>query len=940
MKTKNQINLNGGWDNARLFLLTVFLLLTGTMSVQAYDYDLWVGGVRVTTDNSDNVTGGGIQSGTVKYNRDSRILVLTDVKIYVNSTSGNGQYAIYNKGIDGLLVRFNGTNEITAVNGAAMMCNCNTDIGVGSGRTDIFGYNAGSIYINGEYKCYIQTWPDTQLFITGDNCSAIESKNSDGTVIFGGENIEVEGNKGNLVNLISVEFKDYNGYGCDITLVRTADSSYPSVKNVYSMPNCNYSTAYSNSPVIVSPSMAEYNLSKKSICYSNGTPIYNDDIVINTDFVCPVSNKVFPDAAFRSYLVNRFGPVITQEERDNCTVMELPKKGNIASVEGIKYFSELQTFRCIDNKLTTLDLSTNIKLIGVECDYNQLTSLSVAFENLQWLTCSNNKLTSCLSYPQYSFLKDIDCSNNPNMTSLGVEFNKLPALERFDCSGTKFSTLNLSDCKKLKELTCNDMPALTELECNFSALTQLSVSGCSNLKKLDCFFNKLTWLDVYGCSSLQELICGANALTAISNLSSCKSSLQELSCHSNKFSSLDFSGFSQLQILNCGNDSQLTSLTGLSGNTALSELKCDGCSLTSLDVTGCSNLTTLVCYGNKFHDLYLSDLPNLQKLDCSRNSSLTYLDLSNVPSLAEVDCSRCDLRSLDWYDLKLSTLNCSYNQNLTLLNNSRDYNNPGRALTSLNVTECSSLNTLKLRDNDELATLDLTGCYRLQYLDVTYNKLTTLDLTPCPNLISVSCRHNNLTSIDLSNNSNIQYVYCGHNNNLSSLNVKNYAQLIELGCDHCQLQQLDLRGCRSLSFVACNNNQINTLMLPQESSALYEVDCYNNRLEDVTMDLVVQTLPNRTGKTTGKLYALTDDAYNEHNTCSSQNVSNAKSKNWDVYAQTSGFWNLYEGSSIPTNIRTADADVDDNAPRYNMSGQRVGRDYKGIVIKNGRKVVR
>ena len=54
MKTKNQINLNGGWDNARLFLLTVFLLLTGTMSVQAYDYDLWVGGVRVTDGNRDD----------------------------------------------------------------------------------------------------------------------------------------------------------------------------------------------------------------------------------------------------------------------------------------------------------------------------------------------------------------------------------------------------------------------------------------------------------------------------------------------------------------------------------------------------------------------------------------------------------------------------------------------------------------------------------------------------------------------------------------------------------------------------------------------------------------------------------------------------------------------------------------------------------------------
>ena len=937
MKTKNQINLNGGWDNARLFLLTVFLLLTGTMSVQAYDYDLWVGGVRVTDGNRDNVTGGGIQSGTVEYYWDSNTLILTDVKINVNSSSGNGQYAIYNKGIDGLKVRFHGTNEISAVHGAAIMCNSNTDIRVTSGRTDLFGYNAGCIYINGEYECNIGTSNNAQLFITGDNCSAIESKNSDGTVTFAGKNIEVEGNKGNLVNLNSVEFILYNG--CDITLVRTANSSYPSVINVYSMYDCNYSTANINSPVIVSPSMAEFNSSKKSICYSNGTPIYNDDIIINKDFVCPVSDKVFPDAAFRSYLVNRFGPVISQDERDNCTEMELPKKGNIASVEGIGYFTELQTFRCIDNKLTTLNLLDKSKLIGVECDYNQLTSLNVPFENLQWLTCSNNLLTSCLSYPQYSFLKDIDCSNNPNMTSLGVEFNKLPALERFDCSGTKFSTLNLSDCEKLKEVTCNDMPALTELECKETALTQLSVARCSNLKKLDLFNNELTFLDVSDCSSLEELDCKWNSLTSINGLSSCKSSLQYFRNTGNKMTSLDISGFSKLVTLICASN-QMTSLTGLSGNSTLYTLECGNNLLTSFEVTGCSNLNEINCWQNKLTNIKLSGLPNLQKLDCHYNPSLTILELSNVPSLETVICASCDLRSLDWYDLKLSTLNCSYNRNLTFLNNSRDYNNPGRALTSLNVTECSSLNTLKLRDNDELATLDLTGCNSLQYLDVTYNKLTTLDLTPCPNLINVSCQHNKLTSIDLSNNSNIQYVYCGHNNNLSSLNLKDYSQLVELGCDHCQLQQLDLRGCRSLSFVACNDNQITSLMLPQESSALYEVDCYNNRLEDITMDLVVLSLPNRTGKTAGKLYALTDDAYNEHNTCTSQNVSNAKSKNWDVYAQTSGFWNLYEGSSIPTTIRTADADVDDNAPRYNMSGQRVGRDYKGIVIKNGRKVVR
>lgn len=33
---------------------------------------------------------------------------------------------------------------------------------------------------------------------------------------------------------------------------------------------------------------------------------------------------------------------------------------------------------------------------------------------------------------------------------------------------------------------------------------------------------------------------------------------------------------------------------------------------------------------------------------------------------------------------------------------------------------------------------------------------------------------------------------------------------------------------------------------------------------------------------------------------------------------------------------TADA----NAPAYNLAGQRAGKDYKGVVIVNGKKVLR
>ncbi|MBR3472157.1 MAG: hypothetical protein IKH22_06175 [Prevotella sp.] len=47
----------------------------------------------------------------------------------------------------------------------------------------------------------------------------------------------------------------------------------------------------------------------------------------------------------------------------------------------------------------------------------------------------------------------------------------------------------------------------------------------------------------------------------------------------------------------------------------------------------------------------------------------------------------------------------------------------------------------------------------------------------------------------------------------------------------------------------------------------------------------------------------------------------------------------YPATDSPTNIRMAETDADEDAPRYNLSGQRVGRDYKGVVIRKGRKVI-
>ena len=40
-----------------------------------------------------------------------------------------------------------------------------------------------------------------------------------------------------------------------------------------------------------------------------------------------------------------------------------------------------------------------------------------------------------------------------------------------------------------------------------------------------------------------------------------------------------------------------------------------------------------------------------------------------------------------------------------------------------------------------------------------------------------------------------------------------------------------------------------------------------------------------------------------------------------------------------TGINTIKANTDVNAPVYNLAGQQVEKSYKGLVIKNGKKVI-
>ena len=111
-----------------------------------------------------------------------------------------------------------------------------------------------------------------------------------------------------------------------------------------------------------------------------------------------INETNFPDAAFKSYVSERFGDgdgVLSIEEIESATIINVQGLG-ISSLTGIEFFSSLESLSCGYNNLTSLDLSKNTSLKSLECTCNfDLTSLDVSKNTeLLWIWCDDANLTS------------------------------------------------------------------------------------------------------------------------------------------------------------------------------------------------------------------------------------------------------------------------------------------------------------------------------------------------------------------------------------------------------------------------------------------------------------------------------------------------------------------------------------------------------------------
>ena len=540
--------------------------------------------------------------------------------------------------------------------------------------------------------------------------------------------------------------------------------------------------------------------------------------------------------------------------------------------------------------------------------------------------------SNALKQSHINSITSLDFSYKYFFSLVGIEYFK--KLQTLNCSYNRLDALDLRDNPMLTTLTCNYSQlkqlymgnTVTTVDCSNNGVTYLNIGN--SVKTLDCSHNQLTSLN--GGSSLKKLDCSYNKLT-LNSING--STIEEITCTNNLYPNLYFSDCSSLKKLDCRNNPEMTDvfiknmpiLTQfyVSGCSKLEKLTLQNSPVQQLDVSGCSNMLGIDCSLNQLTSISgLSGCSALTYLICYGNKLTSITGLSGKTTLKKVDCHSNLLQSLDVSGTtNLAELNCSSNN-----------------LTGLTLTNCLQLKQLDCTYN-QLGFLNLSYLYSLQKVDCSYNKLTAINTYHCDNLYELICKSNNFSSLDLSDCPELEKLDCKRQSNLTSLNLENCWRLRELDCSFNLLTTLNLEGNDELKTLYCYYNKLTSINMPQISS-LQTVYCFLNELKGSAMNAIVAALPNRTNTgTTGTFVAVyTGSLYTEGNVCTTKNVSDANAKYWSTY-QTDDYGNIlpYGGASIPTDIQMAEVDVDDDAPRYNLSGQRVGPDYKGVVIINGKK---
>lgn len=241
----------------------------------------------------------------------------------------------------------------------------------------------------------------------------------------------------------------------------------------------------------------------------------------------------------------------------------------------------------------------------------------------------------------------------------------------------------------------------------------------------------------------------------------------------------------------------------------------------SFDFTKNSELYLLSFYGSNVSKVKLKKDNKIKNVDFLSCKKIKEIDLTQFPLLESLEVSKVSIKKMDFSQ-------CKYLREL--------YWKKGNLKNIIFGSKNSKLEYLDLTEN-KLTSLDLNGCTALAYLECSSNPMKKLDVSTCKKLQGLYCGNMKLKQLDLSKNTELTALSC-YLNQINHLDLRKNKELNYLSCYECELEQLNVVGLAKLERMDCRNNKLTELEL-KELPNLERLKCLGNPITYLdTSDLV------------------------------------------------------------------------------------------------------
>jgi len=218
--------------------------------------------------------------------------------------------------------------------------------------------------------------------------------------------------------------------------------------------------------------------------------------------------------------------VLSQAELDAVTNMYLvanpnvafdPKIANVASLDGLNFFPNLDDLEVAYTQVSTVTPSQNLKLetlfirsiSSVDLSHNiQLKNLLISVFGSDTLDVSHNTNLETMRITGSPSIHTVDISNLTNLTWLQI-YDDTPVDKNIvgleNCTALTYLDLRMNSTLTAVDVTMlSALQELRVLEC--PNVTSINASGLANLELLYAYSNpSMTSLDASGCSALSTL---------------------------------------------------------------------------------------------------------------------------------------------------------------------------------------------------------------------------------------------------------------------------------------------------------------------------------------------------------------------------------------------------------------------------------------------------